>query len=122
MARSPCLAFDALIVATVLAIVSKSFALRASVKVVSLVGMIAVEFSSGGGLFSVLMDNRVLLFKVMYDPFSYEMRGDVVGDDGEFRGVSDGMNDAMSNGGGDGGSEDNVKAKDISVFVSEFVF
>ena len=103
MARSPGLAFDALIIATAFAIMSESLALRASMKVVTLIGMIAVEFSRNGSLFPVLIDNGVLFFEVMYDPFSYEMRGNVIGDDGEFRGVSDGMNDAMSNGGGDGG-------------------
>ena len=68
------------------------------------------------------MDNRVLFLEILYDPFSYEMRGDVVGNDREFRGVPDGMNDAMSNGSGNGGSEDNVEAEDISVLISEFVF
>ena len=69
----------------------------------ALVGMIAVEFSKDGSLFPVLMNNRVLFLKIMNNPFSYEMRGDVVGDNREFGGVSDGVNDAMSNGGGDGG-------------------
>ena len=87
-----------------------------------LVGMIAVRFSGDGSLFSILMDNGVLFLEVLYDPFSYEMRGDVFRDDREFGGVSDGMDNAMSNGGGDGGSENNMKAKDISVLVSEFVF
>ena len=122
MARSPYLTFDALIIGAILAIVSKSLALRASMKIVTLVGMIAVKFLRNGSLFSILMDGGVLLFEVLYDPFSYEMRGDIIRDDGEFRGISDGMDDAMSNGGGDGGSENNVKAEDISVLVSEFVF
>ena len=91
-------------------------------KVIALIRMVSIRFSRGGSLFSVLMDDRVLFLEVLYDPFSYEMRGDVVGDDREFRGVSNGMNNAMSNGGGDGGSENNMKAKDISVLVSEFVF
>ena len=122
MTGSPGLTFDALIIATVLAIMSESFTLQASMKIVTLVGMIAIEFSRDGSLFPVLMDGGVLFFKVMYDPFSFEMRGDVIGNDGEFRGVSDGMDDAMSNGGGDGSGENNVKTKDISVLVSEFVF
>ena len=122
MARSPCLTFDALIVGTVLAIVSKSLALRASVKIVTLIGMIAVEFSKNGSPFPVLMNGRVLFLEILYDPFSYEMRGDVIRDDREFRGISDGMDDAMSNGGGDGGGENDVEAEDISVLVSEFVF
>ena len=84
--------------------------------------MIAVSFSRDGSLFPVLMDDRVLFLEVLYDPFSYEMRGDVVRDDGEFRGVSDGMDDAMSNGGGDSGGQDDVKTKDISVLVSKFIF
>ena len=109
MTRSPCLAFDALIVATVLAIMSESLALRASVKVVTLVGMIVVEFSRNGSLFPILMDDGVLFFEILYNPFSYKMRGDVVRDDGEFGGVSDGMDDAMSNGGGDSGGKNNVK-------------
>ena len=91
-------------------------------KVTTLVGMIAVRFSRDGSLFPVLMDNRVLFFEVLYDPFSYEMRGDVLRDDREFGGVSDGMDNAMSNGGSNGGSENNVKTEDISVLVSEFVF
>ena len=91
-------------------------------KVMALVRMIAVGFSRDGSLFSILMDNGVLFFEVMYDPSSYEMRGDVIGDDGEFRGVSDGMDNAMSSGGGDGGGENDVEAEDISVLVSEFVF
>ena len=88
----------------------------------TLVRMITIGFSEGGSLFSILMDDGVLFFEVMYDPFSYEMRGDVVRDYRKFGGVSDGMVDAMSNGGGDSGSENNVKAEDISVLVSEFVF
>ena len=91
-------------------------------KIVTLVGMIAIEFSRNGGLLSILMDDGVLFFEVMYDAFSYEMRGDVVGNDREFGGVSDGMNDAMSNGGGDGGGEDDMETEDISVLISEFVF
>ena len=83
MAGSPGLAFDALIVATVFAIVSESLALRASVKVVTLVRMIAISFSRDGSLFSILMDNGVLFVKVMYDPFSYKMRRDVVWDNRE---------------------------------------
>ena len=122
MTWSPDLAFDALIIATVLAIMSESLAFRASVQVMTLVGMITVGFSRDGSFFSILMDNRVLFFEVMYDPFSYKMRGDVVGNNREFGGVSDGMDDAMSNGGGDGGGEDNMKTKDISVLVSKFVF
>ena len=69
----------------------------------TLVRMIAIRLPRGGSLFSILMDNRVLFFEVMYDPFSFEVRGDVIGNDGKFGGVPDGMNDAMSNGGGDGG-------------------
>ena len=57
VAGSPGLTFDALIIGTVLAIMSKSFALRASVKVMTLIGMITIEFSRDGGLFPVLMDN-----------------------------------------------------------------
>ena len=91
-------------------------------KVMTLVRMIAIQFSRGRSLFPVLMDSRVLFFEVLYDPFSYKMRGDVVGDDGEFGGVSDGMDDAMSNGGGDSGGQDDVKTKDISVLVSKFIF
>ena len=45
MAGSPGLAFNALIVATVLAIVSESLALRAPVKVMTLIRMIAIKFS-----------------------------------------------------------------------------
>ena len=78
-------------------------------KVMALIRMIAIRFPEGGSFFSILMDNGVLFFEVMYDPFSYEMRGDVFRDDGEFRGVSDGMDDAMSNGGSDGGGENGVK-------------
>ena len=91
-------------------------------KVMALVRMVMISFSGGQGLRSVLMNGRILFFKIVYDPFSYEMRGDVFGDDREFGGIPDGMNDAMSNGGGDGSSEDNVKTKDISILVSEFVF
>ena len=90
-------------------------------KVMTLVRMIAIKFSGGGSFFSILMDNGVLFFEVMYDPFSYKMRGDIVGDDREFRGVSNGMDDAMSNGGGDGGGENNMKAEDISVLISKFI-
>ena len=90
-------------------------------KITALVRMVAIRFSGGRSLFSILMDNRVLFFEVMYDPFSYKMRWDVIGDDREFRGVSDGMNDAMSNGGGDGSGEDDVETEDISVLISEFV-
>ena len=88
----------------------------------TLVGMIAIRFSRNGSLFSILMDDGILFFEVLYDPFSYEMRGDVIRDDGEFWGVSNGMDDAMSNGGGDGSGENDVEAEDISVLVSEFVF
>ena len=88
----------------------------------SLVRMIAIKFSRGGSFLSILVNNGILFFEIMYDPFSYEMRGDVVRYDGEFRGVSDGMDDAMSNGGCDSGGEDDVKAEDISVLVSEFAF
>ena len=122
MARSPGLAFNALIIATVLAIMSESFALRASMKVVTLVRMIAIEFLRDGSLFPVLMNDGVLFFEVMYDPFSYKVGRDVIGNDGEFRGVSDSVDDAMSNGGSDGGGEDYVEAKDISVLVSKLVF
>ena len=90
-------------------------------KVMTLVGMIAVRFSRDGSLFSILMNNGVLFLEIMYDPFSYEMGGDVVGDDWEFGGVSDSMDNAMSNGGGDGGGENKVKAEDISVLVSKLV-
>ena len=122
MTRSPELAFIALIIATVFAIMSESLALRASVQVMTLVRMIAIEFSRDGSLLSILMNDRVLFLEVLYDPFSYEMRGDVIGDDGEFRGVSNSVDDAMSNGGGDGGGQDDMKAEDISVLISEFVF
>ena len=88
----------------------------------ALIRMVVIQFSRDGSLFPVLMDGGILFFEVLYDPFSYEMRRDVVGDDWEFRGVSNGMDDAMSNGGGDGGGEDNVETEDISVLVSKFVF
>ena len=91
-------------------------------KIVSLVRMVAVEFSRDGSLFSILMDNGVLFFEIVYNPFSYKVRGDVIGNDREFRGVPDGVDDAMSNGGGDGSGKDNVETEDISVLVSEFVF
>ena len=122
MSWSPELAFDALIIATILAVMSESLALRASVKIMALVRMIPIKFSRGGSLFSILMDNRVLFFEVVYDPFSYEVRGDVIRDDRKFRGIPDGMNDAMSNGGSDGGGEDGVETEDIFVLISEFVF
>ena len=63
-----------------------------------------------------------MFLKILYDPFSYKMRRDVVGDDREFRGIPDGIDDAMSNGSSNGGGEDNVKAKNISVLIPEFVF
>ena len=85
-------------------------------------GVIAIKLSSGRSFPSILMDCDVLFFEVMYNPFSYKMGRDVFRDDGEFRGVSNGMDDAMSNGGGDGGSENNVKTGDISVLISKFVF
>ena len=91
-------------------------------KVMTLVRMIAIKFSRDGGLFSILMNDGVLFFEIMYDPFSYEMRWDVIRDDGKFRGVPNGVDDAMSNGGGDGGGENNVKTKDISILVPKFVF
>ena len=68
------------------------------------------------------MNSRSLFFEIMYNPFSYEMRGDVIGDDREFGGIPDGVDDAMSNGGGDGSGKDNVETEDISVLISEFVF
>ena len=85
----------------------------------ALIRMIAIQFSRGRGFRSILMDGQILFFEVMYDSFSYEMRGDVFR---EFRGVPDGVNDAMSNGSSDGGGENNVDAEDISVLISEFVF
>ena len=88
----------------------------------ALIRMIAVRFSRDGSLFSILVNNGVLFFEIMYDPFSYEMRGDIFGDDREFRRVSDGMNDAVSNGGSDGGGSNDMETEDISVLVSEFVF
>ena len=91
-------------------------------EIIALEGVIAIKFSNGRGFPSILMDYNVLFFKVMYDPFSYKMGRDVFGDDWKFGGVSDGMNDAMSNGSGDGGGENGMKAEDISVLVSEFVF
>ena len=91
-------------------------------KVMALIRMVAISFSGGGSLLSILMDDRVLFLEIMYDPFSYKVRRDVIGDDGEFGGVSDGMDNAMSNGSGDGGGENDVEAEDISVLVSEFVF
>ena len=91
-------------------------------KIVTLIRMVPISFSGGRGLLSILMNSRVLFFKVMYDPFSYEMRGDVIRDDREFRGVSDGVNDAMSNGGSDSSGEDDMETEDISVLVSQFVF
>ena len=90
-------------------------------EVMALVRMVAIQFPRGRSLFSILMNDGVLFFEVMYDPFSYKMRGDIVGDDREFRGVSNGMDDAMSNGGGDGGGENNMKAEDISVLISKFI-
>ena len=68
-----------------------------------MVRVIAIEFSGDGSLLSILMNNGVLFFEILYDPFSYEMRRDVIGNDWEFGGISNGMDDAMSNGGGDGG-------------------
>ena len=68
------------------------------------------------------MNVSVMFLKILYDPFSYKMRRDVIGDDREFRGIPDGIDDAMSNGSGDSGGEDNVKAKNISVLVPELVF
>ena len=91
-------------------------------KVMTLIRMIAIKFSRGRSLFSVLMDDGVLFFEIMYDSFSYEMRGNVVGNDRKFRGIPDGMNDTMSNGSGDGGGENDVEVEDISVLVSKFVF
>ena len=88
----------------------------------TLVRMIAIRFSRDGSLFPVLMDSRVLFFEVLHDPFSYEMRGDVVRDDGEFWGVSNGMDDAMSNGSSDGGGQDDMETEDISILISELVF
>ena len=88
----------------------------------TLVWMVAVKLSGDGSLFSILMDNGVLFFKIVYNPFSYKMRGDVIRNDWKFWGVPDSVDDAMSNGGGDGGSENDMKTKDISVLVSEFVF
>ena len=68
------------------------------------------------------MNVGVVFFKILYNPFSYKMRRDVVRDYREFGGVSNGIDDAMSNGSGDGGGEDNVKAEDISVLIPELVF
>ena len=90
-------------------------------QVMTLVRMIAISFSRDGSLFPILMDGGVLFLEILYDPFSYKMRGDVVGDDREFGGVSNGMDDAMSNGGGNSSGEDNVKAEDISVLISKLV-
>ena len=91
-------------------------------KVMTMIGMIAIRFSGDGSLFPVLMNDRILFFEILYDPFSYKMRGDIFGDDREFGGVSDGMDDAMSNGGGYGGGENSVETEDISVLVSKFIF
>ena len=91
-------------------------------KVGALIGMIAIQFSRDGSLFPVLMDDRILFLEVLYDPFSYKMRGDIIGDDWKFRGVSNSVDDAMSNGGGDGGGQDDMKAEDISVLISKFIF
>ena len=68
------------------------------------------------------MNVGVVFFEILYDPFSYKMRRDVVGDDREFRGVSNGIDNAMSNGSSDSGGEDNMKAEDISVLIPELVF
>ena len=63
-----------------------------------------------------------MFFEILNDPLSWKMRRDVIGNDGEFRGVSDGVKDAMSNGSSDSGGEDNVEAEDISVLIPELVF
>ena len=68
------------------------------------------------------MNIGVMFFEILYDPLSYKMRRDVVGDNRKFWGVSDGIDDAMLNGSGDSSGEDNMKTKDISVLIPEFVF
>ena len=90
-------------------------------KVVTLVRVIAIEFSRGRSLFSILMNSGVLFFEVMYDPFSYKMRRDVIRNDGEFQGVSNSVDDAMSNGGGDCGGQNCMETEDISVLVPKLV-
>ena len=84
--------------------------------------MIAIKFSGGWGFRSVRMDVSVVFFEILYDPFSYKMGRDVIRNNGEFKGVSDGMDDAMSNDSGDSGGEDDVETEDISVLISELVF
>ena len=49
------------------------------------------------------MNIGVMFFEILYDLLSCKMRTDVVVDNREFWGISDGINDAMSNGSSDGG-------------------
>ena len=63
-----------------------------------------------------------MFFKVLYDPLTWEMRRDVVRNNREFWGVSDGIDDAMLNGSSDGSGEDNMKTEEVSVLIPEFVF
>ena len=87
-----------------------------------LIRVITVEFSGSWGFRSIGMNVGVVFFEILYDPFSYKMRRDIVGDDREFRGVPDGIDDAMSNGCGDSGGKDNMKTEDISVLIPELFF
>ena len=68
------------------------------------------------------MNIGVVFIEILNNPLSWEMRGDVVRNNREFGGISDGINDAMLNGSGNGSGEDDMKAEDISVLIPELVF
>jgi hypothetical protein len=63
-----------------------------------------------GNFFSVTVDLCIKLFEILDNSLSCEMTGDIIGNDGEFLGVSDGIKNAMSDGSGDGGYYDGVEA------------
>jgi hypothetical protein len=115
---SPPKASSTLIVAAIFANVTKFFAFRTTWGLGASIGMKGSDAGGCGEFLPICVNLGIELFEVLNDSLSCEMARDIIGDDGEFLGISDGIKDAMSNGGGDGGYYNSMKAEDVVVLIS----
>jgi hypothetical protein len=118
MSWSPPKASSTLIVAAIFADVTEFFAFRTTWGLGASIGMERSDARGCGESLPICMNLGIELFEILNNSLSCEMARDVVGNDGKFFRISNGIKDAMSNGSGDSGYYNSVEAEDIVVLVS----
>jgi hypothetical protein len=107
---SPPKASLALIVAAVFANVTEFFALGATRGWDASVRMERGDARGCWEFLPICVDLSIKLFEILDNPLSCKMTRNIVGNNGEFLGVPDGIKDAMSDGSGDSSYYDGVEA------------